>query len=117
MKETFVSYEQAAKLRECGFDLQCIHANPDCSAITLWQAQKWMREKCGIHINVCIYSDYFAPDADRKTCDKRNFWGFDIYAVPGGRLLIDNGDQYDTYEEALSAGIDAAIELIEKKGE
>ncbi len=32
--------------------------------------------------------------------------------------MMEEGDgEYDTYESALSAGIAAALELIEKKGE
>lgn len=72
MNEDYVSYELAVKLKECGFDEPCdsyynkacaaddeywhtkreelINWNglgSDCqiSAPTLWQAQKWLREK------------------------------------------------------------------------
>lgn len=83
---------------------------------TLAQAQKWLREKWGIHINVCICSDY-STDADGKVCDRWDFWGFDLYAVSGGGMMEDGDGEYDTYESALSAGIAAALELIEKKGE
>ena len=86
-----------------------------CSAVPLWQAQKWLREKCGIHIDVCIYSDY-STDADGEVCDKWDFWGFDLYVAAGGKKLTDDDGEYDSYEAALSAGIAAALELI-KKGE
>ena len=89
---------------------------PHCSAPTLWQAQKWLREEWGIHINVCIYSDY-STDADGKVCDRWDFWGFDLYAVSGGKQIEDGDGEYDSYESALSAGIAAALELIEKEGE
>lgn len=87
-----------------------------CSAPSLAQAQKWLRDRCGIHINVCIYSDY-STDADGKVCDRWDFWGFDLYAVSGGEMMEDGDGEYDSYEQALSAGIAAALELIGEKGE
>ncbi len=94
-----------------------ISSDGECvSAPFLSQAQKWLREEWGIHINVCIYSDY-STDADGKVCDRWDFWGFDLYAVSGGKQIEDGDGEYDSYEQALSAGIAAALELIEKKGE
>lgn len=74
-----------------------------CSAPTLWQAQKWLRNK-GIEVYVLLTDDnagYEWGIYDRKGCDN-----------------IDSnlGDGYKTYEQALSAGIARAVELI-KKGE
>ena len=70
------------------------------------------RDRCGIHIDVCIYSDY-STDADGKVCDRWDFWGFDLYAVSGGEMMEDGDGMYDSYEQTLSAGIAAALELIE----
>lgn len=85
------------------------------SAPSLWQAQKWLREEYGIHIDVCTYSDY-STDADGKVCDRWDFWGFELYAIVGGERIAIDDDEYDFYEQALSAGIASALELI-KKGE
>lgn len=143
--EDYVSYPLALALKKHGFDRECDHyycafdnetdvrfwsihpaqsqnglsAPKDtvaADAPTLAQAQKWLREEWGIHINVCIYSDY-STDADGKVCDRWDFWGFDLYAVNGGKQIEDGDGEYDSYELALSAGIAAALELIEKKGE
>lgn len=86
-----------------------------CSAVPLWRAQKWLREKKGIHVDVRPYSDY-STDADGNVCDRWDFWGFDLYAVIGSETMIDDDGQYDSYEQALSEGIKSALELI-KKGE
>ncbi|WP_289759201.1 hypothetical protein [uncultured Duncaniella sp.] len=139
----YVSYPLALALKKAGFDYPCYFYytrkdSPDdhvysttseeapidynrsvyagCSMPTLAQAQKWLREEWGIHINVCIYSDY-STDADGKVCDRWDFWGFDLYAVSGGDMMEEGDGEYDSYEQALSAGIAAALELIEKKGE
>lgn len=83
--------------------------------LSLWHAQKWLREKWGIHVDACVFSDH-STDADGNVCDRWDFWGFDLYAVVGGEKMIDDDGEYDSYEQALSAGIAAALELI-KKGE
>lgn len=76
-----------------------------CSAPTLAHAQKWLREKKGIAINVIAHDggayDYdmvFLPNA--VDCD----------------YPIDRATFSRTYEEALTEGIASALELI-KKGE
>lgn len=89
--------------------------SPICSAPLLFHAQKWLREKWGIHVDVCPYSDY-STDADGNVCDRWDFWGFDLYAVVGGEKMVAGDGEYDSYEEALSEGIKSALELI-KKGE
>lgn len=137
--EDYVSYPLALALKKVGFDYPCYFYytrkdSPDdhvysttseeapidynrsvyagCSMPTLAQAQKWLRDRCGIHIDVCIYSDY-STDADGKVCDRWDFWGFDLYAVSGGEMMEDGDGMYDSYEQTLSAGIAAALELIE----
>lgn len=140
----YVSYELAIKLKACGFDEPCdsyycafdnemdvrfwhIHpaqsqngfTNPNGKVIadapTLAHAQKWLRKKWGIHVDACIFSDY-STDADGKVCDRWDFWGFDLYVVVGGEKITDDDGEYDSYEQALSAGTASALELI-KKGE
>lgn len=142
--EDYVSYELALKLKACGFDEPCDHyytpnkalhivksnaLAPEitnnrfldeiddgcCTSVPLWQAQKWLREEYGIHIDVCTYSDY-STDADGNVCDRWDFWGFELYAIVGGERIAIDDDEYDFYEQALSAGIASALELI-KKGE
>ena len=99
---TYAKYNEVCRTPGC----ECV------SAPTLWQAQKWLREEWGIHVNVCIYSDY-STDADGKVCDRWNFWGFDLYAIASSRKITDGDGEYDSYESALSAGIAAALELID----
>lgn len=141
--EDYVSYPIALALKKAGFDEPCYFYYtrkdaPDdhvysttseeapidynrsvyagCSMPTLAQAQKWLREEWGIHINVCIYSDY-STDADGKVCDRWFFWGFDLYAVSGGDVMEEDDGEYDSYEQTLSAGIAAALELIDNEKE
>ena len=86
-------------------DSYCPFCKPLCSAPTLAQAQKWLREKMGIAINV-IAHDGGAYD-------------YDIVFLPNAvdcDYPIDRATFSRTYEEALSEGIEPVLELI-KKGE
>lgn len=71
--------------------------------ISLWQAQKWLREKKGIAINV-IAHDGGAYD-------------YDIVFLPNAvdcDCPIDRATFSRTYEEALSEGITSVLKLIKK---
>lgn len=137
MNEDYVSYELAVKLKECGFDEPCDHYynghgnlnryadtdrinrntnghhTPSCSAPTLAHAQKWLREKWDWHIDVSPAADC-SLDADGQVCEEWNYWAFDIMHVISTRRIVESMEQYGSYEEALSAGISAAQELIKK---
>lgn len=78
--------------------------SPICSAVPLWQAQKWLREK-GIAVSV-----------QANEIQGELWYSADIITTEGINELVDGGFDYMDYEAALSAGISAALELI-KKGE
>lgn len=127
MNEDYVSYELAVKLKAAGFDEPCRHYYdiedapdgcywegsslhkknhnediPKFSAPTLWQAQKWLREKHHISVRVSYLSYHKVWFADWLNLDSGEF--------------DDTDATFDSYEEALADGITAALELI-KKGE
>lgn len=129
--EDFVTYEQAQKLKELGFDWECNHYykvgenhrfenyaiysveeldhissayedlnNNHCiSAPTLAQAAKWLREK-----GIIIIVDYSHYD------NFEQLYYFDIKRATNNRVTV--GVETDTYEQALSAGIDKALKLL-----
>ena len=142
--EDYVSYPIALALKKAGFDEPCDHyycafdnetdvrfwsIHPAQSqnglripkdtvvadAPTLAQAQKWLREK-GIHISVNPYMGYDV-DADGALYNEYPSWGFELMDVASAEFMNDAGGNHTSYESALSAGIAAALELIEKKGE
>lgn len=135
----FCSYELSKRLKDCGFDEPCYfyytreNAPEDhvwsttseeapidynksvyagCSMPTLAQAQKWLREVMGIDVLVWNCACGYGWEISKADADSR------------GTTLMDyddNGEDRDsgmwlTYENALSAGIASALELI-KKGE
>lgn len=134
--EDYVSLETAKMLKGKGYDEECAyyiicdedgHVRPLYASTvssltktnkilykcpTLYEAQKWLRQKHNLHINVGIWGDY-SIDADGNKVDERQYWAFDTYFTTNIMSHIFNCDgEYDTYEQALDAGIREALKLI-----
>lgn len=123
----FCSYELSKRLKDCGFDKPCDHYynghgnlnryadtdrinrntnghhTPSCSAPTLAHAQKWLREK-GIAVSV-----------QANEIQGELWYSADIITTKGINELVDGVFDYMGYEAALSAGLSAALELIEQE--
>lgn len=124
MTEELVTLETAKMLKEKGFNEYCkdiiredngrmmqsvFRTNKDLpkgaySRPTQSIAAKWLRETKNLHISII-----------RNACG----YGYDICKADNGTHITDgifkgpnDGGQWDTYEEALEAGIQKAIELI-----
>ena len=135
--EDFVTYEQAVDLQRFGFDWKCNHyfkwnsLNPTeyivshesayvnwnhenhqdfwlYSAPTLAQAQKWLREIKGV--NITIGHVYHRLDTGDKI----------MYSLHIGNQSTFKTEfylNYDSYEEALTEGIDRALQILTDKTE
>lgn len=84
-----------------------------CSAPTLWQAQKWLREEKGIDVLVWNCACGYGWEISKADTQSR-----------GTTLMVydDNGEDMDsgmwlTYENALSAGIAVALQLLDNQKE
>lgn len=130
MNEDFCSYELSKALKAVGFDEPCqtfYDVNRELgraldsdnfnhlgetyqgewftdtiSAPTLWQAQKWLREKKGIYA-------YCEPNCLKK-------WFARAIDLAKNEDLLFDGEMFDSFEKATEYAISAALELI-KKGE
>lgn len=76
--------------------------------LSLWQAQKWLREKKGVF--TWVMPDRQPIDDDFFNDEFTGEWWWDISSSE--REILK--DTYPSYESALSAGISAALELIKK---
>ena len=85
-------------------DSDCPFCKPLCSAPTLAQAQKWLRENWDWHIIV-----------EPQIWDGLTY-EFKLWHRFRGYENTNRGFHFSSYECALSTGISAALELI-KKGE
>lgn len=124
--EDYVSCPIAVALKECGFDEPCDLykvAIPDTlhevwdkeeqryhleeeyeyyPKITLWHAQKWLREEKNWHIIV------------EPLIWESLTYEFKLWHKFRGYENANRGFYFSSYERALSAGISAALELIKK---
>ena len=135
--EDYVSYPVALALKKAGFDEPCDHFfdghgnlnrygdtdrinrntnghhTPSCSAPSLYHAQKWLRDKKRIAINVDAHDgDFYTWEAVFLSNASQDVV---IEASLSAKFSL-YVEKYGSYEQALSAGIAAALELI-KKGE
>lgn len=128
--EDYVSYPLALALKKVGFDYPCYFYytrkdSPDdhvysttseeapidynrsvyagCSMPTLAQAQKWLRDMKRLSIE---------PYANIVVA-----WNYNIADLDNFAENVGGKASFSSYESALSAGIAAALELIEKEGE
>jgi hypothetical protein len=124
MTEELITLETAKLLKEKGFNEYCkdiiredngrmmqsvFRTNKDLpkgaySRPTQSIAAKWLRETKNLHISII-----------RNACG----YGYDICKADNGTHITDgifkgpnDGGQWDTYEEALEAGIQKALKLI-----
>lgn len=131
MNEDYVSHELAVKLKAARFDEPCDHyytpnkamrivkdnalapeitnnrlldeiADGCCTAVPLWHAQKWLREKWNIYA-------YCEPNCLKK-------WFARAIDLAKNEDLLFDGEMFDSFEKATEYAISAALELI-KKGE
>lgn len=124
--EEFVTYEQAEKLAELGFDYKCIACYDEekfeytgeysnynsgyyrsnlISAPTLAQVHKWLREVKGVDIT--IDHDYHRLDTGDKV-----MYGLHIGNQATFKTVFYYN--YDSYEQALESGITEALKFLKQ---
>ena len=68
-------------------------------APTMWEAQKWLRENCSLHIEVCwfcnMWYEYEVKEAEGK--------------------VVAEGSAFPNYEEALSTAVRMAVEYLKEE--
>lgn len=123
MEDQLISFETAKLARDKGWDIvtdkafnpntgkaikgnvifHLLQAEPDLSKHTFRPTQsllqKWLREVHKIHVN----PEYAAPDTNRYN------YRIDAYSC---QFFGESSERFDTYEEALEAGLQHALKLI-----
>ncbi|MCH5234498.1 MAG: hypothetical protein J1E16_04330 [Muribaculaceae bacterium] len=131
--EDICTLEQSKELHRLGFDWHCHRlyntfdvligeASPFYSnegfynmplAPTLAQATKWLRDVKGIHITADIY---YPKWRERDYTNPKYLYS--ITLISSGELVkcdVVRGIYYKSYEEALSKGIDRALEILKEE--
>lgn len=123
--EQFVLFDTAKLLKEAGFDVPCFNQYTERG--TIWHcdwpenfnqsqcatscptqalAARWLREKH--HINVYACFDY------EKFDERKWFFTREHTMVNDDSAVYCDVINYDSYEEALEAGLKHGLELIKK---
>lgn len=130
----FVSFELAKKLKGKGFKEKVIkyygkHENMfdchppldmndcgyRCSAPTISQVLKWLREERNFHVSPDLMSDY-SVDADDNICEEWTYWSYSIHHIIDGVLYRDYNQfdhiEYQSWEAAAIAGIEYVLDNL-----
>lgn len=104
-RKDYCDYDTCVALYELGYDCHVIHLIAE--KITLYEAQKWLREEWGIHITV-----HYIYHLDEHV------FGYTLRFM--GKTLRDHGilyntTKYSTYEDTLLEGIKGAIKILKEK--
>lgn len=130
IEESYVSFDTARMLKKAGFDVPCktyyeiedgevvrkdgvskhdYNGMEDtvCSRPTQALAARWLRDKHKLHVSVSIVGLF---DGLRDLI----YWAFSVMNVNTALFEYIDGNRYDSYEEALEAGLQKTIKLIKK---
>lgn len=133
IEESYVSFDTARMLKEAGFDVPCNSyyeledgeavrkdcirpydhngfGDTICSRPTLALAARWLRDEHKLHVSVSIAGLF---DGLRDLI----YWAFSVMNVNTALFEYIDGNRYDSYEEALEAGLQKAIKLITNENE
>ena len=145
MQKQFVTYEIALKLKELGFDEECINEywftceklrfsfesikniyhykrsnsdNNDISLISapLWQQViDWFREKHNIHIEIELTDNTMQFYYQYCIVDSKNRECHDEDMIDQATRIYNYNERFNTYEEAREQAILKTIELCQKE--
>ena len=125
IEEQFVSFDTAKMLKEAGFDVPCHYSYDNVGGFRWFKiggstpkgwvpcptqalAARWFREVH--HLNVYACFDYVCfDDGERKWFFMRENTMINDYTSVYCSII-----SYDSYEQALEAGLQEAIKLIKK---
>ena len=133
IEESYVSFDTAKLLKEAGFDVPCNSyyeledgeavrkdcirpydhngfGDTICSRPTLALAARWLRDKHKLHVSVSIAGLF---DGLRDLI----YWAFSVMNVNTALFEYIDGNRYDTYEEAMEAGLQSVLKQIIRETE
>lgn len=123
IEEQFVSFETARMLKEAGFDVPCRYSYDNVVGFRWFKigeptpkgwvpcptqalAARWLRE--AHHINVYACFDY------EKFDERKWFFTREHTMVNDDSAVYCSITNYNSYEEALEAGLKHGLELVKK---
>ena len=132
IEESYVSFDTAKLLKEAGFEanLKTMYVEEEKDEWAFWDsgakrsdynyfddtiacptqalAARWLREAHGIHVCIDVNASGWYYDLCKSDNGTHILWS--SYQGP------NDGGEWDSYEEALEAGLKICLELIKKQG-
>lgn len=132
IEESYVSFDTAKLLKDAGFEanLKTMYVEEEKDEWAFWDsgakrsdynyfddtiacptqalAARWLREAHGIHVCIDVNASGWYYDLCKSDNGTHILWS--SYQGPNG------GGEWDSYEEALEAGLKICLELIKKQG-
>lgn len=125
IEEQFVSFYTAKLLKEAGFNETCRYSYDNVGGFRWFKiggstpkgwvpcptqalAARWLREAHGIHVCIDVNASGWYYDLCKSDNGTHILWS--SYQGP------NDGGEWDSYEEALEAGLKIWLELIKKQG-
>lgn len=84
--------------------------------LSLYEAQKWLRDEKQMLVIPLIFADNLI-DEDGKIVDRWKYYSFAIYSTSTAEFIrnYDQGEECDSYEEALLEGVKSAIKILKEE--
>ena len=101
-EKDYCDYDTCVALYELGYDCQVIHLIAE--KITLYEAQKWLREEKNIEANASFDKTDDGWIAFIQRLDYPDLCGTDIFSTV-----------YNTYESALLVSIKEAVKILKEE--
>jgi len=101
-EKDYCDYETCVALYELGYDCQVIHLIAE--KITLYEAQKWLREEKKIEANASFDKKDDGWIAFIQRLDYPDLCGTDVFSTV-----------YNTYESALLVSIKEAVNILKEE--
>lgn len=131
VEESYVSFETARLLKEAGLDVLCYvqysergiqmkAPYPENFNVGDWGyscptqalAARWLREVHKIHVSSEIMVCPVFDGVGGKEVGERISWGYYVIPTERGTPIMENDEEFNTYESALEAGLKHGLELI-----
>ena len=110
----YCDYETCVALYELGYDCQVIHLIEE--KITLYEAQKWLREEHNLHIEVYACAGGYIYELC-KAYKPNSFSGGTTIYTPNdvNNPKLNDAGRYDDFETCLIEGIKEAVKILKEK--
>ena len=118
-EKDYCNLEITDELRKLGYPkwpYEAMDMDSRLRIIPLYNAQKWLRDENQMLVSPLIFADNLINE-DGKIVGRWKYYSFAIYSTSTAEFIrnYDQGEECDSYEEALLNGIKEAIKILKEE--